>query len=144
MSLQTSNNKIMSAEQQQIVAEMLERKYGTWLGKRYFEIESHVDGPVIYVKVTLRTADKSFSYPIEGRMMFADQDLKIDEARDFLLDFMDAYVQDYLSGGEETYLTIDWATYDCDGIELQLRGQILNSQLEELADQMINGSEITH
>jgi hypothetical protein len=76
--------------------------------------------------------------------MFADQDLKIDEARDFLLDFMDAYVQEYLSGGEEIYLTIDWATYDCDGIELQLRGQILNSQLEELADQMINGSEITH
>ena len=57
---------------------------------------------------------------------------------------MDAYIQEFLSGGEETYLTIDWSNYDCDGIELQLRGQILNVKLEELADQMISGSGTVH
>jgi hypothetical protein len=77
-------------------------------------------------------------------MMFEDQDLKADAARSFLLDFIDSYVEEYLSGGEETYLPIDWATYDYEGLELQLRGQVLNTKLEALADQLLNGSAITH
>lgn len=140
MSLQVANNAAMSPDQRLMIVENLERKYGTWLGKRYFELDSHLDGAVLYLKITLKTADKSFVYPIEGRMAYTDQDLKIDEARNFLLDFMDSYIEEYLSGGEETYLTIDWSNYDCDGIELQLRGQILNENLEELADKWINGT----
>lgn len=139
MSGTKTESTIMGAEQRQLLAEMLERKYGAWLGKRYFEVDGHLDGPTLYLKITLKSADRSYVYPIEGRMMFADQDMKLDQARDFLLDFMDAYLQEYLSGGEETYLTIDWSTYDCDGVELQLRGQIFNEKLEELADQWMNG-----
>ena len=132
--------KVIGSEQKKNLAEMLERKYGNWLGKRYFEVEGHLDGPAVILKVTLKTADRSFVYPIEARMLYADQDMKMDEARDFLLDFVDSYLQEYLSGGEETYLTIDWSNYDCDGVELQMRGQIYNEKLEELADQWINGS----
>ncbi len=140
MNMAVEHSKVMGTEQKKTLAEMLERKYGSWLGKRYFEVEGHVDGPALNLKVTLKTADRSFVYPIEARMLYADQDMKMDQARDFLLDFIDAYLQEYLSGGEETYLTIDWSNYDCDGIELQMRGQILNEKLEELADQWMNGS----
>jgi hypothetical protein len=140
MSVSKSESTLIGSEQNRLLAEMLERKYGSWLDKRYFEVDGHLDGPSLYLKITLKTADRSYVYPIEGRMNFADQDMKVDEARDFLLDFMDAYVQEYLSGGEETFLTIDWSTYDCDGIELQLRGQIFNENLEALADQWIEGS----
>jgi hypothetical protein len=128
----------------QAVSEVLETKYRSWLNDRYFEVESSVEGPVVLVKVTLQNADKSFVYPVEGRMMFEDQDLKADAARSFLLDFIDSYVEEYLSGGEETYLPIDWATYDCEGLELQLRGQVLNTKLEALADHLLNDSTITH
>ena len=127
-----------------ITAQLLERKYGAWLGQRYVEVESQSDGSALMMKITLKNRDKSYVYPIEGRINFADQDMKVDDARDFLVDFMDAYIQEFLSGGEETYLTIDWSNYDCDGVELQLRGQILNVMLEELADRLINGSEVVH
>ncbi len=131
-------------DRDQVVSEMLERKYGAWLGTRYFEVLTTTEGPVVNVRLLLRDADKSYFYPIEGRMNFAEQDLKANEARDFLLDFMDAYVQEYLSGGEETFLTIDWANYDCDGVELQMRGQILNLKLETMADELIGGAGILH
>ncbi len=140
----SSGTSVEHTGKNQVVAQLLERKYGAWLGQRYIEVESHSDGSVLTIKITLRNRDKSYVYPIEGRMMISDQDLTVDEARDFLLDFMDAYIQEFLSGGEETYLTIDWSNYDCDGIELQLRGQILNVKLEELADQMISGSGTVH
>jgi hypothetical protein len=122
-----------------MLSEMLERKYGAWLGKRYFEVDGHLEGTAIYVKVTLTTSDKSYVYPVEARMLYLDQGLKMEEARDFLLDFVDAYLEEYLSQGENTYLTIDWSDYDCDGVELQMRGQILNEKLEALADQWMSG-----
>jgi len=144
VSQQSIGNATDAKSLNQAVSEVLETKYRSWLNDRYFEVESSVEGPVVLVKVTLQNADKSFVYPIEGRMMFEDQDLRADEARSFLLDFIDSYVEEYLSGGEETYISIDWATYDCEGLELQLRGQILNTKLEALADQFINGSALTH
>ncbi|MEI6397286.1 MAG: hypothetical protein WCO71_00825 [Pseudomonadota bacterium] len=140
----SSGTSVELSQKNQLVAQLLERKYGAWLGQRFVEVESHSDGAVLTIKITLRNRDKSYVYPIEGRIMFADQDMTADETRDFLMDFMDAYIQEYLSGGEETYLTIDWSNYDCDGVELQLRGQILNVNLEDLAEQLINGSEAVH
>jgi hypothetical protein len=133
-----SNQQAAQSERNQTIASLLERKYGAWLGRRYFEIDSRIEGPVVNVTILLRDADKSFYYPIEGRINFGDQDLAVESAKDFLLDFMDAYVEEFLSGGEETYLTLDWSTYDCDGIELQMRGQILNLRLESMADELMS------
>ena len=137
-----SNQQAAQLERNQTIASLLERKYGAWLGRRYFEIDSRIEGPVLNVTILLRDADKSFYYPIEGRINFGDQDLAVESAKDFLLDFMDAYVEEFLSGGEETYLTLDWSTYDCDGIELQMRGQILNLRLESMADELMSRSDI--
>jgi hypothetical protein len=137
-----SNQQAAQSERNQTIASLLERKYGAWLGRRYFEIDSRIEGPVLNVTILLRDADKSFYYPIEGRINFGDQDLAVESAKDFLLDFMDAYIEEFLSGGEETYLTLDWSTYDCDGIELQMRGQILNLRLESMADELMSRSDI--
>jgi len=126
------------------ISGMLEKKYGSWLGQRYFEVSVNMESASVFVTVTLRNADKSFFYPIEGRMLHADQELKASDARDMLLDYIDSYIEEFLTGGEETYLPIDWANYECDGVELQLRGQILNIKLEQLADQLINGSGEVH
>lgn len=131
-------------EKNQDLASLLEKKYGQWLGQRFFEVASSAQSSVVHVKVTIRNADKSFFYPIEGRINFEDQDLGEQEARDFVLDYIDAYIEEFLTGGEETYLPIDWANFDCEGLELQLRGQILNVKLEQLADQLLGGSGQVH
>lgn len=144
MKMNPSTNEQALAEKNQEVANLFEKKYGAWLGQRFFEVTSTTQSAVVTVKVTLRNADKSFFYPIEGRIQFEDQDMKADDARNFLLDYIDAYIEEFLTGGEETYLPIDWANYDCEGFELQLRGQILNIKLEELADQLMNQCASKH
>jgi hypothetical protein len=144
MKMNPSTHEQALAEKNQEVANLFEKKYGTWLGQRFFEVVSATQPAVVTVKVTLRNADKSFFYPIEGRIQFEDQDMKVDDARNFLLNYIDAYIEEFLTGGEETYLPIDWANYDCEGLELQLRGQILNIKLEEQADQLLNRSDTTH
>ena len=144
MKMNLSTHEQALAEKNQEVANLFEKKYGAWLGQRFFEVASATQSAVVTVNVTLRNADKSFFYPIEGRIQFEDQDMKADDARNFLLDYIDAYIEEFLSGGEETYLPIDWANYDCEGFELQLRGQILNIKLEELADQLLGGNGQAH
>jgi hypothetical protein len=144
MKMNPSTHEQALAEKNQEVANLFEKKYGAWLGQRFFEVASATQSAVVTVNVTLRNADKSFFYPIEGRIQFEDQDMKADDARNFLLDYIDAYIEEFLTGGEETYLPIDWANYDCEGFELQLRGQILNIKLEELADQLMNQSVSKH
>jgi hypothetical protein len=137
-----SSSVALQSERDQIVVDVLENKYGSLLGQRFFEVKTTNEGPLIMVQILLRDRDKSYFYPMEGRINYVDQDMKEHEARGFLLDFMDAYVQEYLSGGEDAYLTIDWSTYDCDGVELQLRGQILNLKLESMADAILSGSSV--
>lgn len=135
-------NTALSKEQSKILATMLDRKYSSYLAARYFDIESRADNQVVMIKVTLRDAKGKFFYPVEARINLDDQDLSISEARDLLLDYVDAYFDEFLSNGEETLLTIDWSNYECDGYDIQLRGQILNSHLESIADEMIDGKEV--
>jgi hypothetical protein len=132
---------LFTSEQSKILSTLLDRKYAGSIGVRYFDVECSKDDETVYLKVTLRDAKGSYVYPVEARMNYKDQDLSMTEARDFLLDYVDAYFEEYLDG-EETYLTIDWSNYDCDGYDLQMKGQILNAHLEYAADELISGHRI--
>ena len=136
------NMTSMSAEQSRSLSDMLDRKFGTWLGARYFEVKSQADASVLQLTITMRDAKGAFVYPIESRIAYQDQDLKINEARDLLLDYVGAYLEEFLTGGESILLTIDWSEYECDGIDLQMRGQILNMNLEQMADDLLAGKGI--
>ena len=135
-------NTALSKEQSKILATMLDRKYASYLAARYFDIESRTDNQVVTIKVTLRDAKGKFVYPVEARIALDDQDLSVSEARDLLLDYVDAYFDEFLSNGEETLLTLDWSSYECDGYDIQLRGHIINSHLETMADELIAGKEL--
>lgn len=128
----------ISSEQSKVLSAMLERKHGGHLGNRFFVVETDQDGSTINLKVTLRDAKGTFVYPVEARMSLEDQDLTAAKARDFLIDYVDVYFDEYLSHGEDTFLPIDWSDFECDGFELQMRGQILNLHLEKMADDLIN------
>lgn len=135
-------NTALSKEQSKILATMLDRKYSSYLAARYFDIESRTDNQIVTIKVTLRDAKGLFVYPVEARTSLEDQDLSVSEARDLLLDYVDAYFDEFLANGEETYLTIDWSNYECDGYDIQMRGQILNAHLEKIADELLEGKAL--
>lgn len=137
-----TSNVVLSKEQSKILAGMLDRKFGSYLGKRYFDIESKSDDKSVAIKVTLRDSKGVFVYPVEARMSLEDQDLSVTEARDFLLDYVDDYFNEFLANGEETLLTIDWSDYECDGYDIQMRGQILNAHLEQMADKLLSGETL--
>jgi hypothetical protein len=54
----------------------------------------------------------------------------------FLVDYIDAYYEEYLRDGE-TFLPIDWAEYESEGVVFQLKGQVLNLEAEKLADEIL-------
>ncbi len=140
--MSSTSTQLMTEEQTKTLATMLERKYGGNLGDKFFDIESSREGKVLYAKVTLRDATGKFFYPVEARINLEGQEITVPEARDLLLDYIDAYFDEFLSQDQGVFLTIDWSDYDCDGIDLQMRGQIHNKLLESAADDLIEGKPL--
>lgn len=121
------------------LADVMQRKYASLAGRRQFLIEAKKETRGVYAKVTLRNESGSFFYPVEGRIADIDHDLTPREACLLVLDYIDAYYAEYLREGGDVYLPIDWAEYEVDGIPLQLKGQILNLEVENMADDWLNG-----
>ncbi len=137
MSDQLPSSEFLSAKILTDTARVMERKYASFMNQRHFEVEAYKDGLGIYAKVTLRNKTGSFFYPVEGRIANLDHDMKPSEAALFLLDYIDAYFAEFFREGGEVYLPIDWADYECDGIPLQMKGQILNMEIEKMADEFL-------
>lgn len=137
-----NSTSIFTLEQTEAMSSILNRKYARQLNDRSFAIEGFKSGQIIEMKVTLASADRSFVYPVEGRLTLEDQNLSPAKAKDLLLDFLDSYFEEYLQSSEEIYLPIDWTSYECDGVEVQLRGQVYNEKLDKLADDLIEGKKI--
>lgn len=112
-------------------------KYQIYLQGRWFDIECAQDQGAIYVTTTLRNKDESFVYPVEARVLAQEEGLKAREAALFLVDYIDAYFEDYLGCGEELYLPIDWQNMNYDAVSFQMRGQILNLKVERMADRLL-------
>ena len=121
------------------LATLLSRKYAGLIQNRYFDIEVARGYTEILVKVTLRNQSGSFYYPVEARLKRIDYPRSAREAGMFLLDYVGSYFDEYLRSGGEVYLPIDWVEYECDGVIFQLKGQILNLELEQLADRWLEG-----
>jgi hypothetical protein len=133
----------ISSDETKALATLMERKYASFIGQRTFEAGISRDARGVYAKVVLRTPDGSFYYPVEGRMLHDDHDMTHRAAGLMLLDYIDAYFDEYLKEGGDVYLPIDWADYDADGVALQLRGQILNLLVEKMADELLRNADTT-
>jgi hypothetical protein len=128
------------------LAKSMESKYAMALKGRTFKVEAEVKGRGVFVKVILSNQDRSYYYPVEARVLYEKEELQRGEAALFLLDYIDAYFDEYLTQeNEEIYLPIDWADFQYEAVDFQMRGQILNLKLEELAEQLPkNGSPAMH
>ncbi len=130
----------LSAEECDHLASLMERKYGNSLMQRSFSIAVRQDSRGVYATVTLQNQSGSFYYPVEGRVADLDHDMAPRDAVLFLLDYIDAYFDEFFQENGEVYLPIDWAEYEADGVPLQLKGQILNLEAERLADRLLGTS----
>lgn len=134
-----SPSEFIDQETCDALAAAMQTKYRMALGERRFGIEANIRGRGVFVKVILQNPDRSYYYPVEGRMLFEQEEMKSAEAALFLIDYIDTYFEEYLlEEDEELFLPIDWADHQYEGVSFQLKGQILNLKLEELADLWLN------
>ena len=59
----------------------------------------------------------------------------------FLLDYIDCYFEEFFKEDENVFLPIDWSEYSFDEVPFQLKGQILNLHVEDLADRILSGED---
>lgn len=143
---QEQNTDFLNQDDCEALAKAMESKYAMALKGRNFKVEAEVKGRGVFVKVILANQDKSYYYPVEARVLYEKEEMQRGEAALFLLDYIDAYFDEYLTQeNEEIYLPIDWADFQYEAIDFQMRGQILNLKLEELAEEFLKkGSPAVH
>lgn len=143
---QEQNTDFLNQDDCDALAKAMESKYAMALKGRTFAVEAEVKGRGVFVKVILSNQDKSYYYPVEARVLYEKEEMQRGEAALFLLDYIDAYFDEYLTQeNEEIYLPIDWADFQYEAVDFQMRGQILNLKLEELAEEFLKkGSPAIH
>lgn len=130
--------KELSKYETKRIAEALHVRHEAYLqeGER-FELSGHVAKNEIYVQMLLHNADDSFYYPVECRLDPAEALLKVNDALDLALDFLDYYFGRYFREERDVFLAIDWTVYDFEDKKIQAKGQIQNLKLEQMAEDWI-------
>lgn len=136
------NEEFVNNEDLEGLAKAMESKYAMALKGRTFRMEAEVKGRGVFVKVILSNQDRSFYYPVEARVLYEKEELQKGKAALFLIDYIDSYFEEYLTQeNEEIYLPIDWADFQYEAVDFQMRGQILNMKLEELAEEFLKSDK---
>lgn len=117
----------------------MDTKYKSALDGRSFSMETEQKDDGVYVKVLLKNQDSSFYYPVEARVKYKHEELGISEAALFLIDYIDTYFEEFLVS-QEIYLPIDWADYEYEAINFQVKGQIFNKKLDQMADELLGAN----
>lgn len=120
------------------LAAAMNTKYRLARGEREFAIKARLDGEVSQVEVCLKHPDKSFVYPVEARVRWENEELTPYESATFLIDYIDNYFEEFLlEEDERLYLPIQWADHDYEAVKFEIRGQILNKKVENMADEFL-------
>jgi len=134
---------VLTLEEIQKVEKSLNTKFASWLKDRNFQVSATADENSAEVNVTLKNHNESFCYPIESRIMHKEQNVSKKESVMFLVDYIESYFDEYFREEERVYLPIDWMAYDCEGISFQIKGQVLNVCLDNLADRLLAGEVVS-
>ena len=136
MKKETLEGKLQPHEER-LLEESLHRKYASYLGMRSFHCSSTHDAKSCQVELLLENPDKSFHYPVQGRMDYKEQGLSLRDAQLFLLDYLEQYFESFFLEEEEVFLPIHWESYKLEDYTLYLRGQIHNLLQEKAADKIL-------
>jgi hypothetical protein len=123
------------------LAQAMNTKYKSALDGRLFSAEAEQKDDGVYVKVLLKNQDSSFYYPVEARVKYKHEELGVSEAALFLIDYIDTYFEEFLIS-QEIYLPIDWADYEYEAVDFQIKGQIFNKKLDQMADELLGANSL--
>ena len=95
------------------------------------------------IVVTFENADRSLHLPVELAMLPAENPgMRIDGARDALVDFADFFFDSYFRGGRDVTLPLDWMPVPFGEFTLRARGWERNLLLEDAADRLLAGEPV--
>ncbi len=106
--------------------------------------EGYYSENTLFITATLKNLDESFLYPFEAKISFADNpNLKTDEARLLLLNFIGQYFEEYFINDRNIYIPIDWLAYVYEENKIYAKAQILNKKLENLANELLAEAKVS-
>lgn len=124
------------------VTRTLQDRHGGALRDETFAVTARLEGDTVVATVTLARRDRTAVYRVEAALSTADGQIPThSEALDLALDFLDWHLGEYLRGGRETLLPLDWQPHRFGDHELLARGDLHNEALDDLADAWLRGEE---
>lgn len=124
------------------IMKLLNSKYAHILNDRFFRVVADYDENVLFLACILENGSRTFHYPVEARISYKDQNMSAEEAISLIIDYVDAYFEEYFQNDENTYISIDWLTHTFEDVEFDMRGQVKNLYMEELAEKLLSGEKI--
>ena len=138
------NKKFITADECVELAKALETKYRIAMNGRSFSIKAENTETDVSVSVLLESQDKSFHYPVDARVKFESEEMTANEAALFLIDYIDIYFEEFLLEEDESlYLPIEWNDFEYEAVNFQMKGQIFNRKLDNMADELLKQADIT-
>lgn len=131
------NLESLTSKECEELSHIMRIKYASYLRDRIFTIKVEVNRHDCLVNITLANQQETFFYPVEGRINFYEQELSPKDAAMLLIDYIDAYFEEFFKEDENVYLPIDWSPYSFEGFTLYLKAQVRNLKAERQADQIL-------
>lgn len=117
---------------------LLNKKYLAYLDDEFFELQSGETRDQVQIKLTLVGKDRTIEYPIECvHVLRDDSEILNQEVAELMLDYLDVYWNEYLSGGRDVFVPLDWSQHTCEGVEFYMRGFVRHVHLERSADALL-------
>lgn len=119
------------------LTKIINTKYAAHLNGRVFKIFISSTDNTATAKVLLSDKLNTFHYPVEGTISHTEQEVSPRDGLLLLIDYIDLYFEEFFKDDESIYLPIDWSEHEFEGSKLYIRGQILNLERENKADEWL-------
>jgi hypothetical protein len=129
---------LLNPEDKNQLQEILNRKYSVFLNEESFCIEIGVRGTEVCVVTVLEKKDGSWAYPVECATLNTQETKQTPlQLSMILLDYLDAYWEEFLTEDRDVFVPIDWFERESEGISLYIRGFVRNLTLESQAESLL-------
>lgn len=107
-------------------------------GGESFDVTGELRGDEVIVKATVATADRSRVATFETSLLIdVEKGDNVTEARAAAVEFIQAWVHDWLRTDREERPHLDWKDYDWAGRTIRFRGSDVAQKLVDMADELL-------
>ena len=134
--------QLMDSDAAQRAVKVLRERHAATLRDETFTVSARLEADTVVATVTLARRDRTAVYRVEAAINTSDHRVRSqDEALELALDFLDWHMGEYLRGGRDVLLPLDWQPHRFADHELLARGDLRNEALDDLADAWLRGEE---